>query len=1026
MKPVRLAMQAFGPYPGRITLDFRNAVESGIFGIYGQTGAGKSSIFSAMTFALFGEAANKEQNRESLRSDHAEPNQPTEVEFVFDLENKRYAVLRRPEQIRPMKRGEGETEVPHEAYLYDATGITLEDIDTANGRAGRIIAEKKVKSVDDAIEETLGYSATQFRQIVLLPQGKFETFLSAKTKDRLGILRDLFDVSLFRKLMENLSAEAEKAEQEIRHGRAFCAQQLSAEGFESSDALAAGIEAAESLHAENLEDERRDKGAFEQARKDLEKANSIDEKFEHAEEAEREVADIQSRDSEIDEIDDRAKRAERASRLLGFEKHADDAGKDFEEAEDKMQKATDTAEMARLAATAADEELANQIARKDDMDDLTRQIENCKRYESILARASESERELEEAHENQKNAAAEFDDAKDALDRKRESIERKGVALEEARETEQIRMAANDRIKELSKSLDDAMAFEKATGEVRQAEIDLEKQVAVNERASSLAKTAKSNLVIAEGELSEVQALHLASKLVDQEPCPVCGSTDHPAPATGAIEAAGFDQAFRNAKGTDEKAAAALHDSEKELARLEASLEERNRIVDRLNCQSDSSNVIAPKLEAERLTLAELEPEMDIEAMVKELKELNAELPGLETELEARRVMDSACRQAYATVSAQLGEMLSPVPENLQDRNALDAEKGQAIAELAMLQEAWERADKTAKEKREDKSKAEIELQSAKRNLAERREALEKATGRFDAQLAKAGFSTEEFRASKAGIETMDTDREAVASHRANLQRAQGALNAANEMIEGLERPDIEYLRKREKSASEVLSKATEKCAEAKSTADKLKNLRDSLSEMNRRLEEKEEASASLRELARLAKGENPRRLNLETYAIGAMFNRVLEGANQRMSPMTANRYRFERDDEGGGRGYRGLGLRIFDYHTGKPRPAATLSGGETFIAALALALGLADVVESESGKVRLDTIFIDEGFGSLDTANGSGTLDQVLQVLNSIVSQSRSVGLISHVPMVQEAIPNGFHVIKGLGGSIVNEKGPI
>ena len=1026
MKPVRLAMQAFGPYPGRVTLDFRNAVESGIFGIYGQTGAGKSSIFSAMTFALFGEAANKEQNRESLRSDHAEPNQPTEVEFVFDLENKRYAILRRPEQTRPMKRGEGETDVPHAAYLYDATGIALEDIDTAKGRAGRIIAEKKVKAVDDAVEETLGYSAAQFRQIVLLPQGKFETFLSAKTKDRLEILRDLFDVSLFRQLMENLSTEADKVEQEVRHGRAFCAQQLSAEGFESSDALASGIEEAETMHTNSRDDERKKKNASDQARKDLGKAKSIEEKFERAQKARSEVADIQSRNCEFDELEDRAKKAERASRLLGFEKHVDDASTEFEEAEDKMQEATSAEEKARIAATVANDELAKQIARKGKMDDLTGQIENCKRYESILARASESERELEEADVAQEHAAARFEAAKDAFDRKRKSIDRKGVALEEARDSEQMRAVANDRIKELSKSLGNAKTFEKATEEVRQAEMDLEKQVAENEQVSSRAETAKSNLEKAECELSEIQALHLASKLVDQSPCPVCGSTDHPAPATGVIEAAGFDLAFRKAKDADEKAAAALLDAAKELARLETSLEERKKNLERLNVPFDTSNDLTPKLEAERLSLAALEPEMDIEAMERELKELNAELPGIETELETRRERDSACRQAYATVSAKLEEMLSPVPENLQDPDALEAEKGRVIAEQAMLQEARELAEEKAKETLNAKSKAEIEFQTAKRNLAERQKALEKATGRFDEQLANAGLSEEDFHASKSGIETMDSDQEVVEEHRANLQRAEGVLKAALEEIQELERPDIDDLQAREKNASDELSKATEKCAETKSMVDKLNNLRDTLSERYRSLQEKEEASASLRRLASLAKGENTRRLNLETYAIGAMFNRVLEGANLRLSPMTANRYQFERDDEGSGRGYRGLGLRIFDYHTGKSRSAATLSGGETFIAALALALGLADVVESESGKVRLDTIFIDEGFGSLDTSNGSGTLDQVLQELNSIVSQSRAVGLISHVPMVQEAIPNGFHVIKGLGGSAVKEKGPI
>ncbi len=138
------------------------------------------------------------------------------------------------------------------------------------------------------------------------------------------------------------------------------------------------------------------------------------------------------------------------------------------------------------------------------------------------------------------------------------------------------------------------------------------------------------------------------------------------------------------------------------------------------------------------------------------------------------------------------------------------------------------------------------------------------------------------------------------------------------------------------------------------------------------------------------------------------MFDQVLAAANMRLGPMTSHRYRLERDLEGGGRGRRGLGIQAFDSHTGKARPTATLSGGETFIAALALALGLADVVESASGKVRLDTIFIDEGFGSLDTENGAGTLDVVLQVLGTLVSQNRAVGLISHVPLVQEAIRTG------------------
>ena len=177
--------------------------------------------------------------------------------------------------------------------------------------------------------------------------------------------------------------------------------------------------------------------------------------------------------------------------------------------------------------------------------------------------------------------------------------------------------------------------------------------------------------------------------------------------------------------------------------------------------------------------------------------------------------------------------------------------------------------------------------------------------------------------------------------------------------------------------------------------------------------------TAPLRELARLFNAENAMKLNLETYAIGAMFDYVLAAANLRLEPMTNGRYTLEREIEAGdGRARRGLGIRVFDVHTGKARTPSTLSGGETFIAALALALGLSDVVESVNGKIHLDTIFIDEGFGSLDTENESGTLDQVLQVLTKLVSQRRAVGLISHVRLVQEAIPNGLYVRKELNGS--------
>jgi exonuclease SbcC len=241
-----------------------------------------------------------------------------------------------------------------------------------------------------------------------------------------------------------------------------------------------------------------------------------------------------------------------------------------------------------------------------------------------------------------------------------------------------------------------------------------------------------------------------------------------------------------------------------------------------------------------------------------------------------------------------------------------------------------------------------------------------------------------------------------------------------------MSRPDIEALRKTHQTHAETLGRATEERIAAQTRVDQLDRLRKGMEETLRKLDEAEAASGPLRGLAALVNGQNSQRLTLETFAIGAMFDQILEAANLRFGPMTNYQYNLEREMENGGRGKRGLGTQVFDAHTGKSRATTTLSGGETFIAALALALGLADVVEAASGKVRLDTIFIDEGFGSLDTENGSGTLEQVLQVLNSIVRQNRAVGLISHVPLVQEAIPNGFYVRKGMSGSSIEERGVV
>ncbi len=249
-------------------------------------------------------------------------------------------------------------------------------------------------------------------------------------------------------------------------------------------------------------------------------------------------------------------------------------------------------------------------------------------------------------------------------------------------------------------------------------------------------------------------------------------------------------------------------------------------------------------------------------------------------------------------------------------------------------------------------------------------------------------------------------------------------MTEASKAIDGKERPDLDAFRCANDAAKEALIEVSNQKGSAKERLGHLEGLLKGIEAEVADVEALEVKTAPLRELAAQFNGENAARVTLEAFAIRAMFDHVLRAANLRLAPMSGGRFRLELDEEGGkGLAKRGLGIQVHDVHTGTARPTSMLSGGETFIAALSLALGLSDVVESNAGSIQLDTIFIDEGFGSLDADDGSGTLDQVLQTLRDTTENTRAVGLISHVAMVKEAIPNGFQIEKTPRGSHVFER---
>lgn len=742
-----------------------------------------------------------------------------------------------------------------------------------------------------------------------------------------------------------------------------------------------------------------------------------------SEQAQAKLTVLTGRKAEFAAISTRVKQAERARLIVDIEAQLSAARQDVQEADKKLAAAKEAANEAQQNVKDATEALAREEARAPEMETARKRKDDLERFVEVLEAASASAEAVEAALEAQRIADAALEKSNDRLDQLRNTRTRRTNALKSARSAESARGELIKAQTHLLTQKNAAEDYARAEANVRSARAVFENESAASVEALEHEAEARTAYAAVEQALAAAQALHLAIKLENDTPCPVCGSTDHPNPATGDIENAGRDQAFREARDRLEKAERAAREVSERLAGRKATLEAREETLLSLEQPTDMLAAILEKVRQTEADLGALGPAVNLEEAEAAIEALGKQIETQEAETERLRGEADKCRNAATEARAARDGKLEAVPAALRTQSAVTSALDKTSRALTALIDAKDKAEAVVKATREVAFSAGATLKGAEESVATCKLRLQKAEAKFRTRLSDQGLTEELYQSLKPAIATLDSDSESVRRYETQLNEAQGAATAASSALGDVTRPELPFMKEAHEAAVVALTKATEERIVASNRVEQLEKLRQSLEATMRRLDEAEAASGPLRKIAALANGDNPLNLKLETYAIGAMFDRVLEAANLRLGPMTSSRYQLERDSEGG-RGSRGLGIQVFDVHTGKSRGTDTLSGGEMFIAALALALGLADVVESASGKVRLDTIFIDEGFGSLDTENGSGTLDQVLNVLNSLVKQSRAVGLISHVPLVQEAIPNGFYVRKALTGSTVEERG--
>ncbi len=890
MRPQVLVMQAFGPYGGRQVLDFAALGGHGFFLIHGPTGAGKTTILDAMAFALYGDTSGGPTNDprarqgRDMRSDHADPALRTEVVFDFSVGDKRYRVQRSPEQQRPKLRGDGFTTESATAHLWDRSDVPAGEPDAE----GRPLAHKPT-DVERQVEQILGFRGVQFRQVVMLPQGKFQELLQSSGKEREEILQRLFRTDRYRELQDALKDEAQAIERVAQQAVARRAGLLSAVGA-----------------------------------------------------------------TEPDEV------SERLGRLVEQVSEAEAAATTAAAAEQNALVALNAAQ----TVAAQIDELAQARAAADALAAVAPEIAAV-RSELALARKAEPLTEYDLRVHDRRNDLTprllELEMAEMAFEKAggaRRAAEA-ALATETARTARRAALA--DQVRELSAMADKAAALTQAAAAFGAADAALKAAARADAKAAKAGRgalkaahgaveRAAAELTALEAAWAGGQAAALATSLQPGVACPVCGSTDHPAPAVPQGELPG------EAGVLDKRAA---------VAELRAAYERAREAAD-------------------------------------------------QAAADARRdLADATAAHAHAT--AVLEERSAGVPDELRRPDELARRLAEACDELAALETAWTKAQAGDRTTSEALATATVTLTDKRRAHDELAAAVVALEAERLAGIAQAGFADEKsYFAARRDPAALAALVERAAGYDSDVKAAAARLRRAA-AAEGLERPDTVALAERQRLASRAADKARDERASLCAARDALARAADDLARLQTEIGAHEATYAVVGRLAKVADGDNDLRLSFQRYMLAAYLDDVLVVASQRLAAMTDQRFRLARRQQGDKRRALGLDLEVSDAYTGTTRAVSTLSGGETFQASLALALGLAEVVQSYEGGIKLDTVFVDEGFGSLDPDNLAAALDTLV----GLQTDGRLVGIISHVTDLREQIEARLEVTTTRAGSV-------
>lgn len=1022
MKPLKLTMTAFGPYKETETIDFTVLGGRRLFLVSGNTGAGKTSIFDAICFALYGEASGEDRRDAGmLRSQFAADDVHTAVSFEFELKQRTYRVLRQLPHVKAGNKG--------------ATGERYEFVETTGGQETMMVDRYTVRQINERLLGLIGLTKEQFSQIVMLPQGEFRKLLTSDTENKEEILRKIFRTHLFRYVADALnerrrSAQTawEMARRELdlhtanlrlalpeREGsalHALLAQEHynTLQALEALDAEIAYYEAEKERRKARLEEASiRHKGLVERCHL----AASLNEQFDALARKTDERARLEA---EVPAYEEKQRRLALAAKTLPLEvqeRHLAAAQADVLAKRKLAQEAGESLE--RAAAEFGRQEAAyrEEAGRSDQRERLVRELERLSRLLPTVQELEAGSRKAERLDKEAAEAEARVTGANASL-----------LAAQERRRTlgEQVRKL-DEAVRALPEN-SEKLERMRAEATLLRALIELSRDAS---SANTEAEQLRERYEAAAGEYAawearwlEGQAGALAEHLHDGQPCPVCGSRDHPAAASRTAETpdrASLDER-RQRKSAAESAylaaQARVSHLRQERQTKAAEAEALGFDLERLDAQYAEWVETGKRLKAEveRLKV----DQSALETLKQQLEQAEGQIESLLAAKDQAAAAYQERRAASLTERAKLEQALAGVPEEFRDLSVLQRRLEETEAGKRQLESAWQQAQERYRQAGERQAAAAAHATAAEQQLGEAQTRLADAEAEFRGGLALAGFADaaeyERAKLSEAAREALKREIDGFHAALASVRAQVAELEAA---LQGKARADLAALTEEAAQAEAEVEAMRLSLQQAQDSCDKGAEGRDRVLQADERWRQAEKAYQLVKDLYDIVRGDNRLKISLERYLLAEFLDRILQAANLRLQTISGGQFYLARSDRREKHGKQsGLGLDVFDNYTGQFRDVKSLSGGEKFNASLCLALGMADVIQAYEGGISLETMFIDEGFGSLDEES----LGKAIETLVQLQQTGRMIGIISHVQELKQAIPAILEVKKKADGS--------